>query len=115
MSADSDWIFDVDSDAFNEQVIEASHQRPVLVDFAADWCGPCLVLAPVLDKVIKEYAGAVALAKVDADENMKLCGHYRLKGFPTVLMFVDGEEVGRFAGAKPFQSVRDFIDEHLPA
>lgn len=108
-------IFNAEEADFKEKVLQASHERPILVDFWADWCGPCLALGPVLEKVIPEYEGAVALAKVDADENMKLAGHFRLRGFPTVILFINGEEVDRFAGAKPFHFVREFIDGHLPA
>lgn len=111
--SNSPFIFDAEVDNFKERVIEASYETPILVDFTADWCGPCLALGPVLDRVIPEYAGRILLAKVDADENMKLCGHYRLRGFPTVLLFKDGEEVERFSGAKPPTFVREFIDRHL--
>ncbi|HEY0721422.1 MAG TPA: thioredoxin domain-containing protein [Gammaproteobacteria bacterium] len=114
MSGKSPYIFDVDTDDFQQKVIEASHQQPVMVDFWADWCGPCLALSPVLDRVIPEYEGRVLLAKVDADENMKLCGHYKLRGFPTVLLFVNGEEAERFSSARPAPFVREFIDRHLP-
>jgi putative thioredoxin len=114
MSGKSPYIFDADTDDFHQKVIESSHQQPVMVDFWADWCGPCLALSPVLDRVIPEYEGRVLLAKVDADENMKLCGHYKLRGFPTVLLFVNGEEVERFSSARPAPFVREFIDRHLP-
>jgi thioredoxin 1 len=115
MKETSPYIFEVDgNDEFQQKVIEASHQQPVLVDFWADWCSPCLMIAPVLAKVIPEYEGRVVLAKVDADENMKLAGHYKLRGFPTIILFVNGEEVGRFGGAKAAPEVRRFIDEHLP-
>ncbi len=114
MNSSSPYIFDIDEAEFQSRVIEASHQQPVMVDFWADWCGPCLALGPVLERVIPEYEGQVLLAKIDADENMKLCGHYRLRGFPTVLMFVDGEEVERFSSAHPAPFVREFIDRHLP-
>jgi putative thioredoxin len=110
----SPYIFAIDGPEFEEKVIAASHQQPVLVDFWADWCSPCLMIAPVLEKVIPEYEGRVLLAKIDADENMKLAGHYKLRGFPTIIMFVDGEEVARFGGAKPAPEVRAFIDQHLP-
>ncbi len=111
----SPYIFDIDgNDEFQQRVIEASHQQPVLVDFWADWCSPCLMIAPVLAKVIPEYAGQVLLAKIDADENMKLAGHYKLRGFPTIIMFIKGEEVGRFGGAKPAPELRKFIDERMP-
>ena len=115
MNHPSPYIFDTDTDAFEEQVIQASHHQPVLVDFWADWCSPCLMIAPVLAKVIPEYEGRVMLAKVDADENMKLAGRYKLRGFPTIIMFVNGEEVARFGGAKPAPEVRRFIDGHMPA
>ena len=94
MKDTSPYIFDIDgNDEFQQRVIEASQQQPVLVDFWADWCSPCLMIAPVLAKVIPEYEGQVLLAKIDADENMKLAGHYKLRGFPTIIMFVNGEEV----------------------
>lgn len=115
MASDSPYIFDIDGEQFETEVIEASHQQPMLVDFWADWCSPCLMIAPVLEKVIPEYEGAVRLAKIDADENMKLAGHYKLRGFPTIIMFVGGEEVARFGGAKAAHELRAFIDTHLPA
>lgn len=112
--SNSPYIFDVDGkEEFQAKVIDASHQQPVLIDIGADWCGPCLVLEPVMEKVIPEYEGKVVLARIDADENMKIAGHYRVRGFPTVILFVDGEEVDRFHGARPFHAVRDFIDPHL--
>jgi len=114
MSSKSPFIFDIDGDEFQQQVIEASHKQPVLVDFWADWCSPCLMIAPALEKVIPEYEGQVLLAKIDADENMKLAGHYKLRGFPTIIMFINGEEADRFGGAKPVQEIRDFIDKNLP-
>jgi thioredoxin 1 len=114
MTNSSPYIFDIDSDQFQQRVIDASYQQAVLVDFWAEWCGPCHSLTPVLSRVIPEYNGRVLLAKIDADENMKLAGHYRLRGFPTVLLFIDGEEVARFAGAHPPAWVRDFINQHLP-
>lgn len=110
----SPYIFDVDGKKeFQERVIDASHQQPVLVDIGADWCGPCLALDPVLEKVIPEYQGRVVLVKIDADENMKIAGHYRVRGFPTVILFINGEEVDRFHSAKPFHVVRDFIDRNI--
>ncbi len=107
----------VDLHDFERQVIEASKTRPVLVDFWADWCPPCLALSPVLDRVAHAYAGKFTLAKVEVDEgeNMKLAGRYGLRGFPTVLMFAGGVEVGRFASAKPEHWVREFVEQHCPA
>ena len=77
-------IFDIDLDDFDAAVLKASATQPVLVDFWADWCSPCIFLDPVLKQVVEEYGGAVRLAKVEVDEgdNMKLAGRYQVRGFP---------------------------------
>jgi len=108
-------IFDVDLDQFEEQVIAASHNKPVLVDLWAEWCSPCLIIAPIMKQLIEEYDGALSLAKVevDEDENMKLAGRYQVRGFPTILLIIKGEEVARFSGAKSLTFIRDFVDAHL--
>lgn len=106
-------IFDVSEHDFAQKVLEGSRARPILVDFWADWCGPCRVLTPVLERVVQAYAGRVALAKVEVDENMRLAGHYRLRGFPTVILFRDGEPTDRFSGARHEHAVRELIDSHL--
>ena len=108
-------IIDVTEDSFESAVIEASRTTAVLVDFWADWCPPCRALTPVLERIAAEYAGRVILAKVDADENMKLAGRYKLRGFPTVLLFVKGEMVDQFASARSPDFVREFLDRHLDA
>ena len=107
-------IFDTDLDHFEQDVLEASREVPVLVDFWAEWCPPCLVIAPVLEQVVNAQEGAVRLAKLEVDEgeNMKLAGRYQVRGFPTVILFRNGEEQGRFSGAKPASFVEQFIDEH---
>jgi putative thioredoxin len=107
-------IFNADEHDFQAKVVAASTGKLILADFWADWCGPCHALTPVLLRVIPEYAGRVLLAKVEADENMKLAGHYKMRGFPTVLLFSGGELKDHFTGAKPAQFVREFIDKHLP-
>jgi putative thioredoxin len=108
-------IFDVDYEGFDSRVIAASHERPIMVDFWADWCAPCHALSPHLERVIDEHAGTMLLAKVEVDEgdNMKLAGHFRLRGFPTVILFVNGEERGRFSGSRSSHQVRDWVQEHL--
>ncbi|MCX8086271.1 MAG: thioredoxin domain-containing protein [Rhodocyclaceae bacterium] len=113
-SQQADFIFDVDLDGFDVQVIEASKSTPVLVDFWADWCPPCRALTPVLERVVAARQGALKLAKVEVDEgdNMKLAGRYGLKGFPTVLLFIGGEIKGRFSGARAEHWVKDFLREH---
>jgi putative thioredoxin len=112
---DKGLIFDTDLHHFERDVIEASRGHVVLVDFWADWCGPCHALTPVLKRVIPTYEGRVRLAKVETDEgeNMKLAGRYGCRGFPTVLLFKDGEEKARFHSARPEHFVREFIDPHL--
>lgn len=106
-------VFDVTEQDFTENVLEASQHRPILVDFWADWCPPCRALTPVLEKVARGLHGEVLLAKVEVDENMRLAGRYHLRGFPTVILFVRGEEVGRFSGARSEQQVRAFLSDHL--
>ena len=115
MKHESPWIYDVHLDDFYARVIEASHDRPMLVDFWADWCGPCHALAPHLYRVVDEYEGALELAKLEVDEgeNMKLAGHYRVRGFPTVILFRDGKEVARFASARATQWIRHWIEDHI--
>ncbi len=107
-------IFDTELDRFEQDVLEASRTVPVLVDFWAEWCAPCVVIAPILEQVVKERNGEVRLAKLEVDEgeNMKLAGRYQVRGFPTVILFRHGEEQGRFSGAKPPSFVEQFIDEH---
>jgi thioredoxin 1 len=102
-------------EGFDTDVIAASRVRPVLVDFWADWCSPCLVIAPVLEQVIADLGGRVGLAKLEVDdgENMKLAGHYRVRGFPTVMLFHNGEELARFSGARSRSQVMAFLTSHV--
>lgn len=108
-------IIDVDLEAFDELVLAESHQRPVLIDLWAEWCSPCLVIAPLLKRLIAEYDGRIKLAKIEVDEgeNMKLAGRYKVRGFPTVILIVNGEEVNRFSGAKPLSYLRNFVDDNI--
>ena len=110
-------IFDVNEAEFQTQVLDASQANPILVDFWADWCPPCIVLSPVLERVVNGYGGKIRLAKVEVDEgeNMRLAGRYGLRGFPTVILLMNGEEKGRFSSARPDGWVKQFIDEHLSA
>lgn len=106
-------IFDTDEIRFAAQAIAASHDRPVLVDFWAAWCAPCLSLAPLLQRAVAEHDGAILLAKVEVDDNMKLAGHYRVRGFPTVIAFRHGQERARFSGHKPLHWLQDFVHDQL--
>ena len=106
------FVFDVTETDFSEKVLAASRNLPVMVDFWADWCPPCRALTPVLEKVARGLHGEVLLAKVEVDDNMRLAGRYQLRGFPTVILFVQGEEAGRFTGARSEQQVRVFLSDH---
>ena len=111
-----DWTFAANLEDFDSSVIEASRSGPVLVDFWADWCAPCHAIAPHLARLVDEAGGRVRLAKVEVDEgeNMKLAGRYQLRGFPTVILFRDGAELGRFAGARTAAWIAQWLDEQLP-
>ena len=109
----SDFVVDATEQNFEHVAINESNKRLVLIDISADWCGPCNVLMPVLDKLSKEYNGQFLLAKVDADENMRIAERYKVRGFPTVIAFVNGEEVDRFHSAQREPFVVDFIEKHL--
>jgi putative thioredoxin len=108
-------IIETRLESFHRDVLEASAERPILVDFWAEWCSPCLVIAPLLEQVRADLKGAVGLAKLEVDlgENMKLAGHYRVRGFPTVILFDDGQELGRFSGARSRPQILSFIKDHV--
>jgi thioredoxin 1 len=103
--------YDVEEANFDEQVLARSHDVPVLLDIGADWCSPCRVLGPMLEKLAQEYDGKFVLAKVDADENMRIAGRHKVRGFPTVIAYSRGQETGRFHSAQPLHFVRSFIDK----
>ena len=110
----TDYVFEADIDDFQETVIEASENQVILVDFWADWCAPCHGLTPHLARAINEFEGKVLLAKVEVDEgeNMKLAGRYKLRGFPTVILFEKGEELARFAGIRATHWIKGWVCEH---
>ncbi len=112
--SDFPFVVDIqDSAHFEQQVIEASKQQPVLVDFWADWCQPCKVLIPLLTKLAEEYKGAFILAKVNADEQQELVAATGVRNLPTVKLFKDGVMVDEFMGAKPEGELRAFLDAHV--
>ncbi len=112
--ADVGLVYQAGLEDFEARVVQASHQVPVLVDFWADWCAPCHAIAPHLTRVVNALGGKVRLAKVEVDEgeNMKLAGHYRLRGFPTIMLFVDGQEVARFSGSRASHWIAAWLVEH---
>ncbi|HEX8989771.1 MAG TPA: thioredoxin domain-containing protein [Rhodocyclaceae bacterium] len=103
--------YDVEEADFDELVIVRSQLVPVLVDIGAEWCAPCRVLTPRLEKLAAEYGGAFLLARVDADENMRIAGRHGVRGFPTVVAYSRGAEIGRFHSNQSDAFLRGFIDD----
>jgi len=106
----SDYSYNVEEADFDQLVVERSHEIPVLVDISADWCAPCRVLAPLLHKLVFDYNGRFLLGIVDADENMKIAGWHKVRGFPTVVAYSHGVEIDRFHSAQTEGFLRRFID-----
>ncbi|HEY7747695.1 MAG TPA: thioredoxin [Aestuariivirgaceae bacterium] len=102
-------IKDSNTKNFMVDVIEASRQAPVLVDFWAPWCGPCKQLGPLLEKIVKEAKGAVRLVKINVDENQQLAAQMRIQSIPAVFAFANGQPVDGFMGALPESELRQFI------
>lgn len=106
---------DVNTDTFEQEVLEASKQLPVVVDFWAPWCGPCRSLGPVIEKVAESYAGRIKLVKVNSDENPELSTAFGIRSIPNVIAFKDGRPADQFLGAVPESQIRAFMDKLLPS
>ncbi|HKT42257.1 MAG TPA: thioredoxin [Rhodanobacteraceae bacterium] len=109
--ADS-YTFEAGEANFETDVLQASLQTPVLVDFWATWCGPCKTLGPILEKLADEYAGAFRLAKIDCDKEQQLAGMFGVRSIPTVVLIQGGQIVDAFSGALPESQVREFLKRH---
>jgi putative thioredoxin len=109
--------FDVSTERFEIDVLAKSREVPILVDFWAEWCGPCRQLKPVLEKVVAEYGGRVLLAKVDTDREGQIAALFGVRSLPTVVLLMHGQPVDGFMGAQPEGAVREFLARHvgLPA
>ena len=107
-------MIDTTLSSFESDVIEASMEVPVLVDFWAPWCGPCKALGPILEKLERDYGGRFKLVNVNSDTNPELVSSFALKSIPYVVAFVDGNAVAQFMGAQPEAYVRAFLDRLIP-
>lgn len=108
-------IIDVTQENAQQVLIEESMQRPVVVDFWADWCEPCKTLMPLMEKLADEYAGAFLLAKVNADELQPIAQQLGVRSLPTVMIMKEGQPIDGFSGAQPEVEIRKVLEKHLPA
>lgn len=107
----NDSIVHVTDDSFEDEVLRSS--EPVLVDYWADWCGPCKMIAPVLDEIATEYAGKIKVAKLNIDENPNTPPRYGIRGIPTLMLFREGEVEATKVGAVSKSQLTAFIDSNL--
>ena len=106
-------VFDATTATFERDVLQASLDRPILVDFWAEWCGPCKTLGPLLEKVVAAFNGAVRLAKVDVEKEQQLAAMFGVRSIPTVVLLKDGQIADGFAGALPESQLREFLLRHV--
>lgn len=106
-------LTNVDQNNFQTEVLQAA--GPVLVDFWAPWCGPCRMVAPVVDKVAQAYQGRLKVVKVNTDESPSIAGKYEVSGIPALILFKSGEPVDRIVGYVPEKQLASMVEKHLSA
>ena len=104
---------EINDSNFQEEVIEASENMPVLVDFWASWCGPCKMLKPIIEKLSQEYKDKVKIVALNVEENQEKAGEYGIMSIPNVKLFKKGEVVDEFLGLMPEEAVKSWIDERI--
>ena len=103
----------VTDNSFQTEVIDASQAQPVMVDFWADWCRPCHMLAPAVAEIAAEYAGRLKVVKLNVDENMNAAGRFNIRGIPTLLIFKGGQVADQIVGAVPKEQISKIVDLHI--
>jgi thioredoxin len=106
-------ISSVTDSSFQSEVLDASNAQPVMVDFWADWCRPCHMLAPTVAEIAQDYAGKLKVVKLNVDENVNSAGRYNIRGIPTLLIFKGGQVADQIVGAVPKEQISKIVDRHV--
>jgi len=106
-------VSSVTDNSFQSEVIDASQAQPVMVDFWAEWCRPCHMLAPAVAEIAAEYAGRLKVVKLNVDENMNAAGRFNIRGIPTLLIFKGGQVADQIVGAVPKEQISKIVDQHI--